>query len=103
MEKFKVESDQSVFYSLLRALCKSKNIEDAEELLLLRKKFFPLTAEGFNIILDGWCNVITDVAEAKRVWREMSNHCITPDGMSYTLMISCFSKVGNLFDTLKGL
>lgn len=101
MEKFKIESDQSVFYSLLHALCKIKNIEDAEELLFLRKKFFPLTAEGFNIILDGWCNVITDVAEAKRVWREMSNHCITPDGMSYTLMISCFSKVGNLFDTLR--
>ncbi|TVU42319.1 hypothetical protein EJB05_08717, partial [Eragrostis curvula] len=101
MEKFKVEVDQSVFYSLLRALCKSKNIEDAEELLLLRKKFFPLTAEGFNIILDGWCNIITDVAEAKRVWREMSNYCMTPDGMSYTLMVSCFSKTGNLFDTLR--
>ncbi|CAO2175857.1 unnamed protein product [Urochloa humidicola] len=101
MEKFKVEVDQTAFYCLLRALCKSKNIEDAEELLLLRKKFFPLTAEGFNIILDGWCNVITDVAEAKRVWREMSNYCITPDGISYTLMISCFSKVGNLFDTLR--
>ncbi|GJN35120.1 hypothetical protein PR202_gb23862 [Eleusine coracana subsp. coracana] len=101
MEKFKVESDQTVFYCLLRALCKSKNIEDAEELLLLRKKFFPLTAEGFNIILDGWCNVITVVAEAKRVWREMSNYCITPDGRSYTLMVSCFSKTGNLFDTLR--
>ncbi|OEL27679.1 Pentatricopeptide repeat-containing protein [Dichanthelium oligosanthes] len=101
MEKFKVEVDQTAFYSLLRALCKSKNIENAEELLLLRKKFFPLTAEGFNIILDGWCNVITDVAEAKRVWREMSNYCITPDGISYTLMISCFSKIGNLFDTLR--
>ncbi|KAL6644170.1 hypothetical protein ACP70R_015778 [Stipagrostis hirtigluma subsp. patula] len=101
MEKFKVEADQTVFYSLLRALCKSKNIEDAEELLLLRKKFFPLTAEGFNIILDGWCNIITDVAEAKRVWREMSNYCITPDGMSYTLMVSCFSKAGNLFDSLR--
>jgi len=101
IEKFKVEADQTAFYSLLRALCKSKNLEDAEELLLLRKKFFPLTAEGFNIILDGWCNVITDVAEAKRVWREMSNYCITPDGISYTLMVSCFSKVGNLFDTLR--
>lgn len=101
MEKFKVEVDQATFYSLLRALCKSKNIEDAEELLLQRKKFFPLTSEGFNIILDGWCNVITDVAEAKRVWREMSNYCITPDGISYTLMVSCFSKVGNLFDTLR--
>ncbi|KAL6838395.1 hypothetical protein ACP4OV_031801 [Aristida adscensionis] len=101
MDKFKVEADQTVFYSLLRALCKSKNIEDAEELLLLRKKYFPLTAAGFNIILDGWCNVITDVYEAKRIWREMSNYCITPDGMSYTLMVSCFSKVGNLFDTLR--
>jgi pentatricopeptide repeat protein len=101
MEKFKVEVDQTVFYCLLRALCKSINIEDAEELLLLRKKFFPLTAEGFNIILDGWCNVITDVAEAKRIWREMSNYCITPDGMSYTLMVSCFSKTVNLFDTLR--
>lgn len=101
MEKFKTEADQTVFYSLLRALCKNKNIEDAEELLLMRKKFFPLTAEGFNIILDGWCNVITDIAEAKRIWREMSNYCITPDGTSYTLMVSCFAKVGNLFDTLR--
>jgi pentatricopeptide repeat protein len=101
MERFKVEADQTVFYSLLRALCKSKNIEDAEELLLTRKNFFPLTAEGFNIVLDGWCNIFTDVAEVKRVWREMSNCCITPDGTSYTLMVCCFSKVGNLFDTLR--
>ncbi|XP_006659996.3 pentatricopeptide repeat-containing protein At1g80880, mitochondrial [Oryza brachyantha] len=101
MEKFKTEADQTAFYSLLRALCKNKNIEDAEELLLVRKKFFPLTTEGFNIILDGWCNIITDIAEAKRVWREMSNYCITPDGTSYILMVSCFAKVGNLFDTLR--
>ncbi|KAE8767035.1 hypothetical protein D1007_61656 [Hordeum vulgare] len=72
MERFKVEADQTVFYSLLRALCRSKNIEDAEELLLARRIFFPLTAEGFNIILDGWCNIFTDLAE-----------------------------VGNLFDTLR--
>ncbi|CAM0946553.1 unnamed protein product [Alopecurus aequalis] len=101
MERFGLEADQTVFYSLLRALCKSKNIEDAEELLLTRKKFFPLTAEGFNIVLDGWCNIFTDVAEVKRVWREMSNCCINPDGASYTLMVCCFSKVGNLFDTLR--
>ncbi|XP_037413254.1 pentatricopeptide repeat-containing protein At1g80880, mitochondrial-like [Triticum dicoccoides] len=101
MERFKVEVDQTVFYSLLRALCRSKNIEDAEELLLSRRKFFPLTAEGFNIILDGWCNIFTDVAEVKRVWREMANCCITPDGTSYALMVCCFSKVGNLFDTLR--
>ncbi|KAG9152417.1 hypothetical protein Leryth_015816 [Lithospermum erythrorhizon] len=37
----------------------------------------------------------------KRVWREMSKNCILPDGASYVHMISCFSKVGNLFDSLR--
>lgn len=37
----------------------------------------------------------------KRVWREMSKYCITPDATSYSYMISCFSKEGNLFDSLR--
>lgn len=101
MEKFKISADLTAFYSLLRALCKNKNVEEAEELLLVNKKFFPLSAESFNIILDGWCNIMTDITEAKRVWREMASCCITPDGTSYTHMIRCFSKVGNLFDSLR--
>ncbi|KAJ0989836.1 hypothetical protein J5N97_008192 [Dioscorea zingiberensis] len=101
MEKFKIDADSTAFYALLCALCKNKNVEEAEELLLLNRKFYPLEAGSFNIILNGWCNIIVDIAEAKRVWREMSNCCITPDGTSYTHMISCFSKVGNLFDSLR--
>ncbi|KAH7659864.1 Tetratricopeptide-like helical domain-containing protein [Dioscorea alata] len=101
LEKFKIAADSTVFYALLSALCKNKNVEEAEELLLVNRKFYPLEAESFNIILDGWCNIIVDIVEAKRVWREMSNCCITPDGTSYTHMISCFSKVGNLFDSLR--
>ncbi|ONK70471.1 uncharacterized protein A4U43_C05F34060 [Asparagus officinalis] len=101
MEKFKIDADSATFYALLHALCKNKNVEEAEELLLLNRKFFPLETEGFNIILNGWCNIIVDLVEAKRVWREMSNCCIIPDGTSYSHMICCYSKVGNLIDSLR--
>lgn len=101
MDKLKVHADLTVFYDLLRALCKNEYVDEAEEFLLVNRKIFPLTAESFNIVLDGWCNIICDVIEAKRVWREMSNYCITPDGTSYSHMICCFSKVGNLFDSLR--
>ncbi|XP_068653295.1 pentatricopeptide repeat-containing protein At1g80880, mitochondrial [Aristolochia californica] len=100
-EKFKITADTSAFFILLSALCKHKNIEEAEELMFLNKKLFPLGTESFNIILDGWCNILVDVNEAKRIWREMSNCCIHPDGTSYTHMICCSSKVGNLFDSLR--
>ncbi|KDP41959.1 hypothetical protein JCGZ_26977 [Jatropha curcas] len=101
MEKFRLAPDEEAFYTLLNALCKHGNIEEAEEFMLINKKLFPLGTEGFNIILNGWCNICVDVLEAKRVWREMSKCCITPDSTSYTHMITCFSKVGNLFDSLR--
>ncbi|GAB4850556.1 hypothetical protein Ancab_029865 [Ancistrocladus abbreviatus] len=101
MEKLRISPDQNAFYTLLSALCKNGNVEEAEEILFHNKKLYPLETEGFNIILDGWCNISVDVFEAKRVWREMSKCCIVPDAISYTLMISCFSRVGNLFDSLR--
>ncbi|XP_006845366.2 pentatricopeptide repeat-containing protein At1g80880, mitochondrial [Amborella trichopoda] len=101
MENFKISADSTMFHTLLSALCKHRNVEEAEELIHLNKSFFPLETEGFNIVLNGWCNIIGDLMEAKRVWREMSKSCVTPDATSYTHMISCFSKAGNLFDSLR--
>ncbi|KAA8540553.1 hypothetical protein F0562_024528 [Nyssa sinensis] len=101
MEKFRMTPDLKAFYTLLNVLCKHGNIEEAEEFMLLNKKLFPLETEGFNIILNGWCNISLDVYEAKRIWREMSKCCIVPNATSYTHMICCFSKVGNLFDSLR--
>ncbi|GAA0143043.1 hypothetical protein LIER_03815 [Lithospermum erythrorhizon] len=101
MEKFRLSPDQRTFLTFLDILCRHGNIEEAEEYLFLNKKLFPLDTQSYNIILNGWCNVIVDVYEAKRVWREMSKNCILPDGASYVHMISCFSKVGNLFDSLR--
>ncbi|KAJ1428482.1 Tetratricopeptide-like helical domain superfamily [Sesbania bispinosa] len=101
MDKFRLTPDQEAFHALLTALCKYGNVEEAEEFMLVNKKLFPLEIESFNIILNGWCNITHDVYEAKRVWREMSKYCITPDATSYSHMISCFSKEGNLFDSLR--
>ncbi|KAK3029379.1 hypothetical protein RJ639_037902 [Escallonia herrerae] len=100
-EKFSAAPDLESFYTLLNALCRHGNIEEAEEFMLKNKKLFPLETEGFNVILNGWCNISVDVFEAKRVWREMSKCCILPNATSYTHMISCFSKTGNLFDSLR--
>lgn len=101
MEKFSLSPDQIAFFTFLNILCKHGNIEEAEECMFLNKKLFPLVTEGFNIILNGWCNIAVDVFEAKRVWREMSKCCILPNEISYSHMISCFSKVGNLFESLR--
>ncbi|XP_047341604.1 pentatricopeptide repeat-containing protein At1g80880, mitochondrial [Impatiens glandulifera] len=101
MEKFKLSPDMESLQALLITLCKHGNIEEAEEFMFLNKKLFPLETKSFNIILNGWCNISVDVYEAKRIWREMSKSCILPNGDSYQHMISCFSKVGNLFDSLR--
>ncbi|CAD5317793.1 unnamed protein product [Arabidopsis thaliana] len=101
MDKFKHTPYDEAFQGLLCALCRHGHIEKAEEVMLASKKLFPVDVEGFNVILNGWCNIWTDVTEAKRIWREMGNYCITPNKDSYSHMISCFSKVGNLFDSLR--
>nr|GMD07763.1 pentatricopeptide repeat-containing protein At1g80880, mitochondrial [Ipomoea batatas] len=101
MENFSLSPDQKAFLSFLDILCKHGFIEEAEEFMLVNKKLFPLGIDGFNVILNGWCNIAVDISEAKRVWRELSKCCIVPNGTSYMHMISCFSKVGNLFDSLR--
>ncbi|XP_060205276.1 pentatricopeptide repeat-containing protein At1g80880, mitochondrial [Lycium barbarum] len=101
LEKFSMSPDQRTLLTFLNILCKHGFIEEAEEFMLINKKLFPLEIDGFNIILNGWCNIVVDIFEAKRIWREMSKCCIEPNGTSYAHMISCFSKVRNLFDSLR--
>lgn len=101
LEKFSMSPDQRTLMTFLNILCKHGFIEEAEEFMLINKKLFPLEIDGFNIILNGWCNIVVDIFEAKRIWREMSKCCIEPNGTSYAHMISCFSKVRNLFDSLR--
>ncbi|KAF0892142.1 hypothetical protein E2562_013505 [Oryza meyeriana var. granulata] len=89
------------FHGLLSALCRYKNIQDAEHLLLSSEKEFPFETKGFNIVLNGWCNMVCSVREAKRFWNAMEIKGIERDVVSYGSMISCFSKAGNLDTVMK--
>nr|XP_016474941.1 PREDICTED: pentatricopeptide repeat-containing protein At1g80880, mitochondrial-like isoform X2 [Nicotiana tabacum] len=79
MEKFSMSPDQRILLTFLSTLCKHGFIEEAEQFMFINKKLFPLEIDGFNIILNGWCNIMVDVFEAKRIWREMSKCCIEPN------------------------
>ena len=89
------------FQNLLSALCRYKNVQDAEHLLFCNRNVFPFDSKSFNIILNGWCNVIGSVREAERFWREMSKRGIRRDAVSYSCIISCYSKASNLNKVLK--
>lgn len=89
------------FHGLLSALCRYKNVADAEHLLMCNESTFPFETKSFNIVLNGWCNVMVCLREAKRFWRDMGNRGIPKDVVSYGSMISCYSKASNLTDVLK--
>ncbi|XP_040382529.1 pentatricopeptide repeat-containing protein At5g15010, mitochondrial [Oryza brachyantha] len=91
----------SEFHGLLSALCRYKNVQDAEHLLLSSEKEFPFETKSFNIVLNGWCNMVRCVREAKRFWNAMEIKGIEKDVISYGSMISCFSKVGSLDTVMK--
>ncbi|KAL6013605.1 hypothetical protein ACLOJK_004103 [Asimina triloba] len=96
---FKLGTEE--FQGLLSALCRYKNVEDAEHLLLCKENVFPLDTKSFNIVLNGWCNMMVNLRQAKRFWLDMGRRGIARDAVSYGSMISCYSKAGSLHDALK--
>ncbi|KAG6626980.1 pentatricopeptide repeat-containing protein At5g15010, mitochondrial [Carya illinoinensis] len=97
--KFEVRIDE--FQGFLSALCRYKNVQEAEHLLFTNKNTFPFDTKSFNIILNGWCNVIVSPREGERIWREMSKRGIQHDVVSYGCLISCYTKACNLKKVLK--
>ncbi|KAH6767424.1 Tetratricopeptide repeat superfamily protein [Perilla frutescens var. hirtella] len=96
LRRFKLEIGIDEFQGLLSALCRYKNVKDAEDLLFCNKTSYPLNTKSFNIILNGWCNVIGSLREGKRIWWEMEKRGIRHDVYSYASIMSCHSKIGNL-------
>ncbi|KAK9072684.1 hypothetical protein SSX86_009119 [Deinandra increscens subsp. villosa] len=89
------------FHDLLSALCRYKNVNEAEFLLKWNESVYPLTTKGFNIVLNGWCNIIGSVREGKRVWWEMCNRGIVRDVISYSTIITCYSKCNETREVIK--
>ncbi|MED6209591.1 hypothetical protein PIB30_056202 [Stylosanthes scabra] len=100
-KRFNFQVGLEEFQGLLSALCRYKNVEDAEHLLFCNKNVFPHDTKSFNIILNGWCNLIVSTRHADRIWQEMSKRGIRYDVISYSSIISCYSKTSKLYKVLK--
>ncbi|KAL1540147.1 pentatricopeptide repeat-containing protein, mitochondrial-like protein [Salvia divinorum] len=96
LRRFNLEIGVDEFQGLLSALCRYKNVKDAEDLLFCNKAAYPLNTKSFNIILNGWCNVIGSLREGRRIWMEMEKRGVRHDVYSYSSIMSCYSKMGNL-------
>ncbi|XP_071710819.1 pentatricopeptide repeat-containing protein At5g15010, mitochondrial-like [Rutidosis leptorrhynchoides] len=100
-KRFGLETGLHEFHDLLSALCRYKNVKAAEDLLMSNKDCYGLSTKSFNIILNGWCNVIGSPREGKRIWWEMCNRGIHRDVISYSCMISCYSKSNESKEVIK--
>ncbi|KAF9614849.1 hypothetical protein IFM89_020946 [Coptis chinensis] len=100
-KQFNFEIGIEEFQDLLSALCRYKNVEAAEHFLFCNEKAYPLNTKSFNIILNGWCNMLVNLGQAKRFWRLMGKKGIVRDTVSFSSMISCYSKASNLHEVLK--
>ncbi|XP_061340832.1 pentatricopeptide repeat-containing protein At5g15010, mitochondrial-like [Gastrolobium bilobum] len=100
-KRFNLQVGLEEFQGLLSALCRYKNVQDAEHLMFCNKNVFPFDTKCFNIILNGWCNLIVSTRQAERIWQEMSKRGIQYDVVSYASIISCYSKSSKLYKVFK--
>ncbi|CAJ1793646.1 unnamed protein product [Sphenostylis stenocarpa] len=100
-KRFNFQVGLEEFQSLLSALCRYKNVSDAENLLFCNKNVFPFDTKSFNIILNGWCNLIVSTSHAERIWKEMTKRGIKHDVVSYGSIISCYSKSSTLYKVFR--
>ncbi|KAK7396031.1 hypothetical protein VNO78_16726 [Psophocarpus tetragonolobus] len=100
-KRFNLQVGLEEFQSLLSALCRYKNVQDAEHLLFCNKNVFPFDTKSFNIILNGWCNLIVSTSNAERIWQEMAKRRIQHDVVSYGSIMSCYSKSSKLYKVLR--
>ncbi|CAH9068274.1 unnamed protein product [Cuscuta europaea] len=107
-KRFNFEIGTEEFQNFLSALCRYKNVNDAEHLLFANKEVYGLNTKSFNIILNGWCNIVGDLREGKRIWKLMKEMGIPRDVFSYSSIMTSYSKSTNLngvlklFDQMKG-
>lgn len=99
-KRFHFEVGMDDFHGLLSALCRYKNVPEAEHLLFCNSNVFPFNTKSFNIILNGWCNIMVSPRQAERIWSEMTNRGVPHDAISYSCLISCYSKSSNLTKVL---
>ncbi|XP_021750590.1 pentatricopeptide repeat-containing protein At5g15010, mitochondrial-like [Chenopodium quinoa] len=100
-KKFGFRIGMEEFQKLLSALTRYKNVQEAEQLLFSNKNTYEFNTKSFNIILNGWCNIVGSPREANRFWSLMNELRVKLDVISFSSIISCYSKLNRLKEVLK--
>ncbi|KAL9243650.1 hypothetical protein vseg_017510 [Gypsophila vaccaria] len=100
-KRFGLSIAMEEFHKLLSALTRYKNVQEAEHLLFSNRNMFQFNTKSFNIILNGWCNVVGSPRESDRFWRLMVDQGIKLDVISYSSIISGYSKFNKVKEVIK--
>ncbi|GAB2246543.1 hypothetical protein Droror1_Dr00002036 [Drosera rotundifolia] len=100
-KRFGFPSEKVEFQKLLSALCRYKNVQDAETLLFSNRDTFPFETKSFNIILNGWFNIEGKPREGKRFWKVMIERGVRLDVVSFSSIISSYSKSNKLKEVFR--
>ncbi|KAK9756509.1 hypothetical protein RND81_01G102900 [Saponaria officinalis] len=100
-KRFGLSIGMEEFHKLLSALTRYKNVQEAEHLLFSNRNIFQFNTKSFNIILNGWCNIVGSPREGNRFWRLMVDQGIKLDVISYSSIISSYSKFNKVKAVIK--
>ncbi|CAA7055958.1 unnamed protein product [Microthlaspi erraticum] len=105
MPKYGLEPDESIFGSLLDALCKNGSVKEASKLFEDMRDKFPPNLRHFTSLLYGWCRE-GKLMEAKHVLAQMKEAGIEPDIVVFTNLLSGYAhaeKMADAYDLMKDM
>ncbi|KAM7253326.1 hypothetical protein ACFE04_025944 [Oxalis oulophora] len=95
MEKYDVPPNLAAFNSLLSALCKSKNVNKAQEIFDSMKDRFTPDSKTYSILLEGWGKA-PNLPKAREIYNEMIDAGCYPDIVTYGIMVDILCKAGRV-------
>lgn len=95
MEKYDTPPNLAAFNGLLSALCKSKNVNKAQEIFESMKDRFAPDSKTYSILLEGWGKA-PNLPKAREIFREMVDMGCKPDIVTYGIMVDILCKAGRV-------
>lgn len=95
MEKYGVEANLAALTGLLSALCKSKNVREAQKVFDRMRNRFQPDAKTYSILLEGWGRA-PNLSKMREVFREMLDQGCEPDIVTYGIIVDALCKAGRM-------
>uniref|UniRef100_A0A7N0T7W4 Pentatricopeptide repeat-containing protein n=1 Tax=Kalanchoe fedtschenkoi TaxID=63787 RepID=A0A7N0T7W4_KALFE len=91
------------FTSVIRGLCRTKDVGEAKNLLTNMIEAGPPPSNGvFNLVIDAFSK-LGEMDEAKTIMKLMESRGLKPDVYTYTVIMSGYAKGGQMEDAMKVL